>query len=475
MKQVIENVCEVGRPIPTSLSHDPPAHPFDQDLCLFLSGRELLLDELPFPLPLIKEHASKGFIKIEPALIMGKGKLHCQRCGSDSQALFASYHCARCQKNCHYCRRCLTMGAAKACSSLVTWTGPPLLPIVDNGHSLCEWEGTLSDAQDHAAKKLVRAVQGLEDFLLWAVCGSGKTEVLFPAIEAVLAEGKRIAVATPRTDVVIELSPRFREAFPQVLISELYGGSTTRDHQAPLVIATTHQLIRFKNTFDVMIIDEVDAFPFHHDNMLPFAVKKAMKPHAPTVYLTATPTETLKKSFSNQKIQGVKIPRRFHGYPLPVPKTTWIGNWRKQLKRGLVPLPFLKWLSVKADRGRQVFVFVPTIEVLNQLTSLLKVAGVHAEDPERHKKVAEFREGVIRVLVTTTILERGVTVPFVDAAVLGADDNVFDESALVQISGRVGRDSRDPAGEIAFFHYGLTLEMVKATKHILMMNKEGGF
>ncbi|MDG3045198.1 hypothetical protein OE903_19940 [Bacillus sp. B6(2022)] len=42
-------------------------------------------------------------------------------------------------------------------------------------------------------------------------------------------------------------------------------------------------------------------------------------------------------------------------------------------------------------------------------------------------------------MVTTTILERGVTIQDVQVGVLGAESPIFTESALVQISGRAGR------------------------------------
>lgn len=60
---------------------------------------------------------------------------------------------------------------------------------------------------------------------------------------------------------------------------------------------------------------------------------------------------------------------------------------------------------------------------------------VHAEDPGRKEKVAAFRKGEIPLLVTTTILERGVTVKNLQVAVLGAEEEIFSESALVQIAG----------------------------------------
>lgn len=81
------------------------------------------------------------------------------------------------------------------------------------------------------------------------------------------------------------------------------------------------------------------------------------------------------------------------------------------------------------------------------------------------------------MLVTTTILERGVTVENVQVGVLGAEDDVFTESALVQISGRAGRSKDFANGDVRFFHFGKTMEMVAARKQIVRMNvlarKEG--
>ena len=61
--------------------------------------------------------------------------------------------------------------------------------------------------------------------LIHAVCGSGKTEILFEPIHKLLTEGKRVCIAAPRVDVILELEPRLRAAFPQTAIEALYGGS----------------------------------------------------------------------------------------------------------------------------------------------------------------------------------------------------------------------------------------------------------
>ena len=47
----------------------------------------------------------------------------------------------------------------------------------------------------------------------------------------------------------------------------------------------------------------------------------------------------------------------------------------------------------------------------------------------------------------------------------------FDESSLVQISGRTGRSLEDPIGQVLFFAEEKTKEMVKAIRHIQEMNK----
>lgn len=67
------------------------------------------------------------------------------------------------------------------------------------------------------------------------------------------------------------------------------------------------------------------------------------------------------------------------------------------------------------------------IEEISQLLKGLdnRIDGVHAEDSMRKEKVASFRKGDIPLLVTTTILERGVTVKNLQVAVLGAEEEIF--------------------------------------------------
>ncbi|WP_026679192.1 DEAD/DEAH box helicase [Fictibacillus gelatini] len=447
------------------------------DLQQHLFGKLLLFDEIPFSLEDIHTHFLNGCVTYEKGIIENNGRYSCRRCGNCEKHLFASFACFRCkEEQCVYCRKCIMMGRISQCTPLVRWIGPSYSG--GQKKSLLNWNGELSSAQREASRQLADRIGKRGEFLIWAVCGAGKTEVLFEAVEKSLCMGQRVCIATPRTDVVLELLPRLKAVFPQTKVIGLYGGSEERKEFGQLVISTTHQLLRYEQAFDFVVVDEVDAFPFSFDKSLQFAVQKAKKEEATLAYLTATPSTQMKKRMQKGELAFIKIPRRYHGFPLPVPKMKWCGNWQRKLNHKKLPEPIESWVKQQLEKRRQGFLFVPTIPILQTITEHLQtfdpqIEGVHAEDPERKEKVERFRKGVIPIIVTTTILERGVTVPFTDIAVLGAEDDVFTESALVQISGRAGRSKDDPNGEVIFYHYGKTNAMIQAIRHIESMNKEG--
>ncbi|WP_409302847.1 DEAD/DEAH box helicase [Peribacillus sp. SCS-155] len=452
-----------------------PSHPYSKELQKHLSGRSLLIEEIPFEQELVKEHLNHGMVAATAGVIQEKYGVRCLRCGNEKQAMFYSFPCARCGKSCTYCRSCIMLGRVSQCSRLYTWTGPEA--VFDIPMNVMVWNGKLSAGQQTASDAVVQAVVADSELLVWAVCGSGKTEVLFKGIEAALFQDKRICIATPRTDVVLELTPRLKQAFPHIPVASLFGGSEDRHLFAPLTISTTHQLFRFQNAFDVIIIDEVDAFPYSMDTSLQYAVQKAKKKTSTTIYLTATPSKSMQNLYKSAKLAGVTIPARFHRHSIPVPQLKWCGNWEKQFKKKTIPPMVREWMKKRLEHEIPFLLFFPSIKIMEsvlplfrQLQSELQV--VHSEDPERKEKVMVLREGKVPGLLTTTILERGVTIPKLDVAVIGSEHSIFSESALVQIAGRVGRNAAKPTGDVMFFHYGKSIEMIKAVSHIEGMNRE---
>ncbi|WP_264805223.1 DEAD/DEAH box helicase [Cytobacillus sp. NCCP-133] len=449
---------------------------FNKKLQQFLHGKQLLLDDLPFPIEEIHEHYENGYILYRKGMTKEKNKSTCARCGNEDRALFVCFPCARCdEEHCTYCRKCLMMGRVSACTPLVSWSGP-VQTQSDNQRPL-KWNGTLSPGQQLASDRVKQAVTDNTELLVWAVCGAGKTEVLFEGINTALAAGKRVCIATPRIDVVLELGPRLKAVFPEIPVAVLFGGSEDRHLQAPLTIATIHQLLRFYKAFDTVILDEVDAFPYTADDSLQYAVRQSRKPVSSMIYLTATPNQKWQKDCHNGKREYVTIPARYHRHPLPVPAFKWCGNWEKALKKDQLPSAVTQWIKKRLETQKQCLLFFPNIDKMDKVLPILrklepKIESVHAEDPDRKSKVQKMRDKEVPMLITTTILERGVTFPNVDVAILGAEDRIFTESALVQIAGRVGRSAQFPSGNITFFHYGKTESMVKARRQILKMNEE---
>ena len=81
-----------------------------------------------------------------------------------------------------------------------------------------------------------------------------------------------------------------------------------------------------------------------------------------------------------------------------------------------------------------------------------------------------FRNRELRVLVTTTILERGVTIPRSDVFVLDADAPLFDAASLEQMAGRAGRSKDDPNGRVYFCAPHSTRSQREAIRQIREMN-----
>jgi len=439
----------------------------------FFTGRIWSRNHTPFPQEKIDTYFNRGYFETVPA-VTTKPKLICRRCLNEQSYKFVSFHCAKCQKVCHYCRHCITMGRMCSCDELILWKGTG----TRKQKSLVQfaWNGNLTPHQKKAANELAESISQNKNHLLEAVCGAGKTEILFSAIYDSLKAGKRVCVATPRTDVVLELYPRFQQVFQKITIHALYGGAETNTQFAQLVLATTHQLYRFEQAFDVMIVDEADAFPYTFDEALQRAVLKAKKSDAPIAFVTATPSKKLLLQQKTENWGYSFIARRFHGHPLPVPRFQALWNYEKALQKNKIPQKLQAWLYQRLQKNEPFLIFFPTIELMEQAKPLFQkiestIESVHSEDPDRKEKVLQLRNEQRKGLLTTTILERGITIKNIQVAVVGAENPIFTSSALIQISGRVGRNVQYPTGDIVFFHHGITMEMDRARNKILEMNR----
>lgn len=451
---------------------------FDQTVQHFLAGRIWHRAHIPFPEALVNKHMEAGWIGIIQGVTTRKKLLNqsihvCNRCANQNQQLFTTFHCAKCEGACAYCRKCLKMGRVSTCTDLLRWQGPEI--SFKKSH-VNNWQGKLTSLQKQASIDLMRSTRLGKSHLIYAVCGAGKTEILFNPIYELLREGKRLCVAAPRVDVILELEPRFQAAFPETSIAALYSGAKLKDEPAQLILATTHQLYRFQDAFDVIFVDEADAFPYTADETLQKAVQKAAKKSAPIHFVTATPTATLLEKATQTKAIST-IPQRFHGHPLPYPQYESLWRYAEQINKGKIPHKLTRWIEQCITNEQPFLVFFHHIELMEKALPLIQqlepnIEAVHAAHDNRKEYVQALRKGSLKGLLTTTILERGITIPNVQVAVLGAEQQIFTKSALIQIGGRIGRAKDYPTGKFTLYHHGITHAMDEAKREILKLNKK---
>lgn len=393
------------------------------------------------------------------------------------QAIDGDY-CQRCQirikrqwqlpNGTYYCGACLQLGRITSQDKLITLPEPN--DFTEMGP--WQWTGQLTKLQQLVADEII---SHNNNHLVWAVTGAGKTEILFPVIAAALANEARICIAAPRIDVILELAPRFRKAFPEVDLVVLYGQSTETYRYTQLVLCTTHQLLKFRSAFDVLIIDEIDAFPFANNPVLKQAPRLACKPTGRQIWLTATPTITQLLKAPHKSY----LPKRFHGYPLPVIKVTVDTHWRRTIKQNKLSLALRKYLQEHQHDHQQCLIFVPTIDDINPVVAaikvinpMIKVDGVSAQNENRIALVKAMRNCELQYLITTTILERGVTFPDIDVIILGADHLNYTSRSLIQIAGRVGRKASRPTGMVLALVEKVNWQVLQAQWTIRWLNQQ---
>ena len=381
----------------------------------------------------------------------------CNRCGKKSKKKEVYLPVGA-----YYCPHCIQMGRVRSDEKLYH------LPQKNFSAVSClKWQGRLTGPQQYISDNLLNLHRQQKTVLVQAVTGAGKTEMIYQVIDATLKKGKAVGLTSPRIDVCLELYYRLKRDFSCPI--SLLHGKGEKYSRSPLVIATTHQLLRFRHAFDLLILDEVDAFPFPDNEMLYFALAQARKPSSSLIYLTATTTNNLEKQVKLGQIEKLQLPRRFHGFPLVLPQFFWQSKFYKMIKK-------------QRESGLPLLIFAPEIRLGEKLCQDLQSSFPHEEiafvastSLERLESVERFRHGKVSILVSTTILERGVTFPKVDVFVFQSHHHNFTRSSLIQIAGRVGRSTERPDGKVIFFHLGKTTAMLEAYKDIRNMNKAGGF
>ena len=185
--------------------------------------------------------------------------------------------------------------------------------------------------------------------------------------------------------------------------------------------------------------------------------------------MSATPSSEILREFHSPQHDVVELRTRFHKHPIPVPFVI--------LKPKTLQIPFLlSKLRQYRLLNKPCFIFAPTIASCEELYSLISLFAkggnyVHSKRNGRENIIADFKKGEYRYLVTTSVLERGVTIKALQVIVTSADDQkIYTSSTLIQIAGRAGRKMDAPDGEVIFLAEKPTEAIQNAIKEIEFCN-----
>ena len=298
------------------------------------------------------------------------------------------------------------------------------------------------------------------DVLIWAVCGAGKTEIVFNSIFLAIKKGETVCFAIPRIDILYEISQRLACYFSGIKIAVI-NSKEQKLVDADIYVITTNQVIKFKKAFGLIIVDEVDAFPYEHNHKFDYGVQTSKVKTGKVVYLTATPSKFL----LSKKLETFKIYKRWHNKPLPIPKLVYFP----------IKFKYTSHIIKFFTRGskRQLLIFVANKKLAENLSKKLKsnkIDYVHSSKNNRRETIEQFRKKNIDILITTPILERGVTFEDIDVIVLDSSSKLYTCSSLVQIAGRVGRFKEFQRGCVYFIHQGITDDIINSREQIIEMN-----
>ncbi|MGO0123358.1 ATP-dependent DNA helicase RecG [Desulfothermobacter acidiphilus] len=293
--------------------------------------------------------------------------------------------------------------------------------------------------------------------LLQGDVGAGKTVVAALALVKAVENGKQAALMAP-TEVLAE--QHYLNLYPLlekigIKVGLLTGNRKKEARQQLLmdlaqgeldVIIGTHALIQEKVRFHclgLVVVDEQHRFGVRQRTTL------RSKGQSPDVLvMTATPIPrtlalTLYGDLDLSVIDTLPPGRQ-------AVQTIWV-------KPGTLPRLY-HFIRQEAEKGNQAFFICPLIEESEQLAA--QAASKLAEElrqyfpsaaigllhgrlklEEKERVMAAFRQGTIRFLVSTTVVEVGVDVPNATVMVI-YDADRFGLAQLHQLRGRVGRSSK---------------------------------
>ena len=299
---------------------------------------------------------------------------------------------------------------------------------------------SLTDEQKSVVGAMVKHVKSgkrLEALLIGDV-GSGKT-VVFGLLAAYFAFAqRRVAILLPNENLVRQIASELAQYFPWMDISIVLGSSDDATFSNNVLIGTTALLFRSVGEFDLIICDEQQKLSRGQREQL-----RGSRTHM--IDVSATP---LPRTLALSLYGAVEIYKLRHCH---VNKTIYTKIWEADERK----IMFGEIMKTVQNNKRVLVVCPKREETENDITGLRsaedvarkfeaycpnKVGLAHSglTSEENNRAIDDIKSGKTQILVSTSIVETGLTIPDLMRVVILSPDR-FGVQQLHQIRGRVAR------------------------------------
>src|SRR3989338_4224510 len=358
---------------------------------------------------------------------------------------------------------------------------PPYLPDALEKEIWNKFDYVETESQTRALEEIFKdfSKDAPMERLLVGDVGFGKTEVALRAALRVALAGKQVALLAPTTVLADQHTELFKKRLGNSGIeaerfTRLESKKRAREILEKLakgaidILVGTHRVLSKNLNFKsigLLIIDEEQRFGVKQKEVL-----KKRYPEVDILYLSATPIpRTL--AFSLSKIRPLSAisdppPGRLAIMTFVLPRSEKIIKEavRKELARA-GQVYFL------ASRISKIPAFLETIK---DFFPKIKTGVLHGRMPEEEiiKTMRAFREGEIKILISTTIIENGLDISSVNT-LLAEDATRLGLAQAHQLRGRIGRGDKQA---YAYFLYspGKLTELGKCRLEILEKHQHLG-
>jgi primosomal protein N' (replication factor Y) len=272
--------------------------------------------------------------------------------------------------------RALTTSAGRAVAELIRagWVEqaqPPPRPPLQPPQRAARLPSAraLTAAQLEAAGSVTRALGTFTPFLLYGVTGSGKTEVYFHAIDALLASGAQALVLVPEINLTPQLVQRFGARFPGLRVAALHSGLAEGDRlrawqaaqsgEAEVVIGTRLAVFTPLPRLGLIVVDEEHDASYKQQEGLRYsardlAVMRAKLRRVPALLGSATPSL---ESFAQARAGSYRL-LTLAARAMTAPPAVRCVDTRGQRLRDGLSVQVMEQIDRRLQRGEQSLVFV---------------------------------------------------------------------------------------------------------------------